>query len=102
MQAKLASKICIQNKENNEATMNQKAKVAFLFFLLFDQNQPMTQPSAGKKERHTIAEKIDNLFIALIWNHCNCTGLSSCIKRDFPQRKRISALLDSLMKKASR
>ena len=29
--------------------MNQKAKVTFYYFF-FDRNQPMTQPSAGKKE----------------------------------------------------
>ena len=29
--------------------MNQKAKVTFFFFIIFDRNQPMTQPSAGKK-----------------------------------------------------
>ena len=28
---------------------NQKAKVPFLLFF-FDRNQPMTQPSAGKKQ----------------------------------------------------
>ena len=28
--------------------MNQKAKVTFFFFIIFDRNQPMTQPSAGK------------------------------------------------------
>ena len=33
MQAKLASKIWIQNKANNEATMNKKAKVNYFFFL---------------------------------------------------------------------
>ena len=34
LQAKLASKILIQNKANNEATMNQKAKVTF-FIITF-------------------------------------------------------------------
>ena len=33
MQANLASKIWIQNKANNETTMNQKAKVTFFLFL---------------------------------------------------------------------
>ena len=31
--------------------LNQKAKVTFfLFFYFFDRNQPMTKPSAGKKQ----------------------------------------------------
>ena len=32
--------------------LDQKAKVTFfIFFYFFDRNQPMTQPSAGKKEK---------------------------------------------------
>ena len=49
MQVKLASKIGIQNKANNEATMNQKAKVNF--FLTETNLWPSYDlwPSAGKK-----------------------------------------------------
>ena len=46
---KFKGKILIQNKANNEATMNQKEKLPFFILLFFDRNQPMTQPSAGKK-----------------------------------------------------
>ena len=48
LQAKIASKIWIQNKANNEAT-KPKSKSYFFSFYFFDRNQPMTQPSAGKK-----------------------------------------------------
>ena len=48
LQAKFASKIWIQNQANNEASMNQKAKVTFFIFLLFDRNQPMTYPLRGR------------------------------------------------------
>ena len=43
LQATIASKIWIQNKANNEAT-KPKSKSSIFFY----QNQPMTQPSAGK------------------------------------------------------
>ena len=35
--------------------LNQKAKVTF-YFIFFDRNQPMTQPSAGKKQLQIWAE----------------------------------------------
>ena len=38
-----------RNKAKNEATMNKKAKVPSFFLPSLDRNQPMTQPSAGKK-----------------------------------------------------
>ena len=59
LQAEIASRNCKQKLQARfefktrqiMKLLNQKAKVTFIFFLyFFDRNQPMTQPSAGKKE----------------------------------------------------
>ena len=42
--------------------MSQKAKVTSLFFFI-DRNQPMTQPSAGKKDILTLVLRFDHISI---------------------------------------
>ena len=51
--------------------LNQKAKVTFFFYFIFDRNQPMTQPSAGKKLNRPLripspplSNKLFGLFMA--------------------------------------
>ena len=57
LQAKIASRNCKQKMQARfefktrqiMKLLNQKVKVPFFLFIFFDRNQPVTQPSAGKK-----------------------------------------------------
>ena len=68
LQAKIVSKIWIQSKANDEATMNQKAKVTFFIFFLTETNLWLS-PRLVKIEKQKVSS-----FLLTSYHDCYFDG----------------------------